>query len=106
EQFAAWSAARRSGTKTGFLEKTAIRVGNHFFAEQRAKADRQLSEELLHSPEFAFVAASWLDTDNRMKGTFDTWPHLEKALAAHLRGPDPESLRKAISLTTKEGFPT
>jgi len=104
EQFSDWIGARRSPAKIGFLEKTANQSGFRFFAEQRAKADLQLSEELLKSPEFAFVVASGLDTVHPLPGKFVTWPHLEKALATHFQNPDPQALREALLLSTKKGF--
>jgi len=104
EQFSDWIGARRSPPKIGFLEKTANQRGFRFFAEQRAKADLQLSEDLLDSPDFAFVVASGLDTGRPLPGKLATWPHLEKALSTHLQNPDPQALREALLRSTKEGF--
>lgn len=106
EQYKTWLSTRRTPLKAGFLEKTAARYGFHVFAEQRAIADRQLTQELLQSPEYAMVIASWRDTGNRVRGTSPTWPYLEKAITDHFQHSDPLPLQESLSLATKEGFAT
>lgn len=106
EQYETWLSTRRTPPKAGFLEKTAARYGFRFFAEQRAKADLQLTQELLQTPEYAIVIASWRDTGSRVGGTSPTWPYLEKAITDHLQHSDPLPLQESLSLATKEGFAT